>query len=56
MHSKANGDYEYPKTMFEYMADLRLVIANEIENDHTGTFNVIQFLKDLRFAKPKANE
>ena len=55
IHSSANGDFKYPKTMFDYMADVWKVIAKETENDHSGTFDVIQFLKDLRVAKPKAN-
>ena len=54
MHSSANGDFLYPKTISESMAEVKEIIAKEIENDNAGTFDVIQFLKDLRVAEPKA--
>ena len=45
MHSSAKGDFEYRKSLDEYMADIRQVIAKEIEKDDTGIFDVIQFLQ-----------
>jgi hypothetical protein len=41
MHKAANGDFEYPKSIFEYMTDIRQIIAQKIEDDHTRTFDVI---------------
>ena len=55
MQSSANGDFEYPKSVFEYMADLRTVIEQRlIDDEPPGTFDVIQFLKDLRSGDPQA--
>jgi hypothetical protein len=48
MHTGANGEFEYVKSMSEYMADVRQAIAKKIEDDPTGTFDVIKFLKELR--------
>jgi hypothetical protein len=42
MQSSANGDFEYPKSVFEYMADLRTVIEQRlIDDEPPGTFDVI---------------
>jgi hypothetical protein len=41
MHLSANGEFEYPKPIFLYIADIRKVIAQRIEDDHTGTFDDI---------------
>jgi hypothetical protein len=41
MHKAANGDFEYPKSIIEYIADIRNIIAQKIDDDHTGTFDVI---------------
>jgi hypothetical protein len=42
MHSSDNGDYEYPKDVFEYMEDLRAVIEQRLKDDKPpGTFDVI---------------
>jgi len=35
------------------MAEVRKVIAERIEEDHSGTFDVIKFLKDFRFLEPQ---
>ena len=48
MHSSANGDFEYPKSIIEYISDVRKIIEQAIEDDPTGTFDVIKFLKDFR--------
>jgi hypothetical protein len=41
MHKAASGDFEYPKSIDEYKADIRKDIAQKIEDDRTGTFDVI---------------
>ena len=42
MHTSTNGDFEYKKSVFEYMADLRTEIAQRIKDDEaSGTFDVI---------------
>lgn len=41
MHTAANGEYEYPKSMFEYTADIKKMIAQRIEDDPSGKFDVI---------------
>ena len=52
MHKAANGEFEYPKSIDEYKADIRKDIAQKIEDDRTGTFDVIQFLKEMRDEEP----
>ena len=54
MHRAGKGEFEYRQSISEYMADLRKAIENSLENDRTGTFDVIQFLKDARGEKPSA--
>ena len=54
MHRAANGEFEYAKSIFEYMADVRKAVENKIADDRTGAFDVIQFLKDARGDKPRA--
>lgn len=48
MQRAANGVFEYRKPMFQYMADIQKLIAKQIEDDRTGTFDVIKFLKYMR--------
>jgi hypothetical protein len=44
MHRVANGEFEYPKSINEYIAQVKQTIANNIKDDTTGLFNVIKFL------------
>ena len=39
LHSK--GDFEYPKPITGYMADVRQAIAQRIKDDKTNKFDVI---------------
>ena len=55
MHRAGKGEFDYRQSVSEYMADLRKAIEIALENDRTGAFDVIQFLKDARGDKPTAN-
>ena len=48
MHSSDKGDFEFRESIFEYMEYLRKDMEQRIRDDHTGTFDVIKFLKDKR--------
>ena len=41
MHKANTGEYEYPKSMLEYMADLKKTIGRRIEDDPSGQFDII---------------
>ena len=41
MHRAGYGEHAYLKSKEEYMEDFRQVIAQKIEDDHAGTFDVI---------------
>jgi hypothetical protein len=41
LHSAAKGDFEYPKSISGYMADVRQAIAQRIKDDQTKEFDVI---------------
>lgn len=41
LHSAAKGDFEYPKPISGYMADVRQAIAQRIKDDKKNKFDVI---------------
>jgi hypothetical protein len=55
MHRANTGEFKYFKPLCEYIKDVRCWVAKKIENDTTGDFDVIKFLKGLRVANPLAN-
>jgi hypothetical protein len=54
MHYAANGEFEYPKSIDEYIAEVKQSIAKNINDDTTGQFDVIKFLKKWRGDNPVA--
>lgn len=55
MHRAKDGEFKYFKPLCEYIKDVRCLVAKKIENDTTGNFDVIKFLKGLRVANPLAS-
>jgi hypothetical protein len=43
-----NGQFQNPKSRFEYIDDIQKEIEIIIKADETGKFDVIQFLRDKR--------
>jgi ferritin len=41
MQRAASGEYEHPKSMLEYMTDLKKIIGQRIEDDPSGDFDII---------------
>ena len=48
MHKCGTGQFVYPKNLFECAEEIKLDIEQKIEEDYSGTFDVIKFLKEMR--------
>lgn len=48
MHKCGTGQFVFPKSKFECAEEIKKVIEQKIEEDSSGTFDVIKFLQDMR--------
>jgi len=48
IHKSETNEFYYPKSIFECAEEVRKEIEQIIDNDKSGTFDVIKFLKDKR--------